>query len=94
MKPINIIQKAEDELSSSMAKINEMRKNSEEPIKSQFTLIFQDHIAYGIFLKELKLNIDNKIDINKSFFEKQIINIYKSCSIIKEMHLAYKDGAL
>jgi len=94
MKPINIINNLEQELNITLTKINEMHEHSEEPNKSQLFKIMQDHIAYNIFLKELKINIENKTEIEKDFFKTQILNIYQSCAIIKEMHSSYLKGEI
>lgn len=94
MKPVNIINNLEQELNITLTKINEMHEHSEEPNKSQLFKILQNHIAYNVFLKELKINIENKIEIEKDFFKSQVLNIYQSCAIVKEMYASYLKGEI
>lgn len=94
MKPVNIINNLEQELNITLTKINEMYEHSQEPNKSQLFKILQNHIAYNVFLKELKINIENKIEIEKDFFKSQVLNIYQSCAIVKEMYSSYLKGEI
>jgi hypothetical protein len=94
MKPINIINNLEQELNKTIGNINDMYAHTKEPNKGQLLKALQDHIAYKVFLNELKTNIKNKIDIEKDFFKSQILNIHNSCLIVSKLYASYLKGEI
>lgn len=87
MKPIQIIDKVESEVEKAITKINHMYQIEEnDENKEQLMNALEDHISYGIFLRELKENLSNGISVEKEYFGKQMLNICQSCSTISKMY--------
>lgn len=91
MKPIEIIKKVENELEKAINKINHMYQIEEsENSKEELMNVLEDHISYGIFLRELRDNLANGVSVEKEYFGKQMLNICQSCSTIGKMYDAKK----
>lgn len=88
MKPIEIINKVEKEVEKAIAKINLMYQQSPEEYQEELMSTLEDHIAFGIFLRELKEKLENGESVEKEYFGKQMLNICKSCATVNEMYKA------